>query len=168
MRVRFIGDGGHAGNLKDICRLNGDEITNDAEYIILAYGGITCEALEKRFNQRDELLDNKVIPPNSAFPNIIHPSVIYYACFPCGGVQIMAGVIIQHAVTIGSFSIINTGAIIEHDSVIGRGCHIAPGAVVLGNVHVGDFCFIGANAVVVQGSTVPPRTFVKAGSVWKS
>lgn len=163
MRVQFIGNGGHAGNLRDICRLNGVALTHESRYLVLAYGGVTCEKLEERYSEGKNSTAN-------IFPNIIHPTAIGD---PDGipndaGIQIMALAVMQHNAKIGEFSIINTAAIIEHDVAIGRGCHIAPGAVVLGDVKMGDFCFVGANAVIVQGSTVPDRTFIRAGEVWKS
>jgi UDP-3-O-[3-hydroxymyristoyl] glucosamine N-acyltransferase len=164
MKVRLLGNGGHAGNIKEICRLNGDEIDDDSTALVLAYGALTCEKLE----QRASPFENHQLPAGAVFPNIIHPTAIGNGnLFLLGGIQVMAGVIIQNNATIRQFCIINTGAIIEHDAVIGKGCHIAPGAVVLGDAKVGDFCFVGANAVIVQGCTVPPRTFIKANSVWK-
>lgn len=82
------------------------------------------------------------------------------------GTQILANVVVNAEVEIGSLCIINTGAIIEHGAIIGKGCHIAPGAIVLGEAKIGDFCFIGAGAIVVQGTTIPDRTFVKTLSAW--
>jgi acetyltransferase-like isoleucine patch superfamily enzyme len=161
MSLQFIGDGGHAKNLLALIKIH-HEVVERSEWKVLAFGALTCEKLEKRVTER----------PEGKYPNLIYPDCNYM--IPRNNIkigignQIMCGVVIQADVSIGDFNIINTGAIIEHDTVIGKGCHIAPGAVVLGDVKIGDFCFVGANAVVVQGSVVPPRTFINAGSVWKS
>jgi UDP-3-O-[3-hydroxymyristoyl] glucosamine N-acyltransferase len=159
MQVAFIGQGGHAGNLKDICLARGVQIVADSENMVIAFGGLTCAALEDRCK----------IYREGKYPQMIHPAAIYSpTAHISDGVHVMAGAIIQHKAYIESFCIINTRAVIEHDSHIGKGTHIAPGAIVLGNCKIGEFCFVGANAVVVQGSTVPPRTFIKAGEIWKS
>jgi acetyltransferase EpsM len=175
MKVTFLGFGGHAGNLVDICRLKQYEImgyiddnVRNPDYIaldrvlgaaVLGFGGVTTDKLESRY---------KVMAGSEAhFITLDHPSAVISETAMFGdGVQVMAGAIVQHNVKVESASIINTGAIIEHDSVIGKGCHIAPGAVVLGDCTIGDFCFIGAGAIVVQGTKVPSRTFIHAGTVW--
>lgn len=150
--MKFIGDGGHAGNLRWM-------IDVSSEGNVLAYGGLTCEALEARYND--------AIMRGGLWPNIIHPNA-YFTPWPGigDGNHLMVNSTLQNGVMIGSFNIINTGAIIEHDTVIGNGCHIAPGAIVLGDCKIGDFCFIGAGAIVIQGSIVPDRTFIKAGAIW--
>jgi acetyltransferase-like isoleucine patch superfamily enzyme len=152
MKVQLIGDGGHAGNIKF-----GLKIVDISENKILAFGGLDCEKLEKRYVDR----------PDGNYPNVVN-SFAYTELWDRNsfGVHIMANAAIMNNVRLGDFCIINTGAIIEHDSVIGKGVHIAPGAIVLGSCTVGDFSFIGAGAIIIQGCNVPPRTFVKAGSIW--
>jgi UDP-3-O-[3-hydroxymyristoyl] glucosamine N-acyltransferase len=153
MKVQFIGDGGHAGNLK-----HGLKVVEQSEYKVLAFGGIDCEMLEQRVKNR----------PDGIYPNIVNATS--YRCPGIdnkgNGIQMLAHATIMNNVKLGDFCIINTGAIVEHDSVIGTGVHVAPGAIVLGNCTIGDYSFIGAGAIIIQGCTVPPRTFVKAGSVW--
>lgn len=152
MKVRLIGNGGHASNLKP-----GLKIDPESPNKVLAFGGLTCEKLEKRVNER----------PDGFYPNIVSSDAFYELWdAKAQGVHILAGALIQANVTLGDFCIINTGAIIEHNCTIGKGTHLAPGAIVLGDCKIGDFCFIGANATVIQGSVVPDRTFIKAGSVW--
>ena len=177
MKVTFLGLGGHAGNLIDICDLLQYEIVGyiddnvkfEPKYsplkevvgaAVLGFGALTPDALEKRY---------KVLADSPAhFVPLVHPKAeISQTAMAGDGVQVMCGAIIQHNAQIGSASIINTGAIVEHDAVIGKGCHIAPGAIVLGDVRIGDYCFVGSNSVVVQGAIVPDGTFVKANSVWK-
>jgi UDP-3-O-[3-hydroxymyristoyl] glucosamine N-acyltransferase len=153
MKVQFIGDGGHAGNLK-----YGLEIVEQSDNKVLAFGGMDCEKLEQRVIER----------PDGIYPNIVN-SKAYTELWDwkrTKGVQVLANAAIMNNVTLGDFCIINTGAIIEHDSVIGTGVHVAPGAIVLGNCKIGEYSFIAAGAIVIQGCTVPPRTFVKAHSIW--
>ena len=165
MKVQFIGDGGHAKVLRDMCHLLGIEITDkhDERFpipYVIAYGGITCEALEKRYN------DAEAIAGSKCFPDLYHPSAVMKDIFARGkGCHVMANAVFMGE-RLRDFSIINTGAIVEHGTEIGYGCHIAPGAIVLGDCKVGDFCMIGAGAIIIQGSTVPDRTFVKAGAIW--
>ena len=178
MKLYFLGFGGHAGNLLDICELQGYEVAGYADEnvhnnkypkitelpkganAVLGFGGIDCEFLEHRYNSH---LDYE-----AEWPVLVHPDTTLSPHGLCGkGTQIMAGVVIQRNVSIGQFCIINTCAVIEHNAQVGDGCHIAPGAIVLGDAKVGDYCFIGANAVIVQGCSVQPHTFVKANSTWK-
>lgn len=175
MKVTFLGFGGHAGNLVDICNLKGYEIagyidvqSKDTKYpkldkvegsAILGFGALSPDALERRY---------KLLADDEAhFLTLYHPQAIISPTAAFGdGVQIMAGAIVQHNTQVDSGCIINTGALIEHDCIIHKGCHIAPRATVLGDCEIGEFSFIGASAVIVQGSKVPPRSFIKAGSVW--
>ena len=100
------------------------------------------------------------------FASVIHPAaVIAPETRLAGGVQIMAGAILQTGCTVEEDSIINTGARIDHDCLIGAHAHVAPGAVLSGNVHVGARAHIGAGATVIQGVHVGDDVMVGAGAV---
>jgi UDP-3-O-[3-hydroxymyristoyl] glucosamine N-acyltransferase len=160
MSVQFIGQGGHSHVLRDICEQFGIKIVEKSIEKVLAFGALTPEKLEERYNQEQA---------GNIYPCLIHHTAWISDKTSIGrGTQILANAVINSSARIGAFCIINTGAIIEHDARIGDGCHIAPGAIVLGDAKVGKFCFVGAGAIVIQGNVVPDRTFVKAGSVWKS
>src|SRR5690606_3976184 len=59
------------------------------------------------------------------FGTLIHPSAVISSSVTLGeGAQVMAGAIIQPAVTIGANSLINTRASVDHDCVIGSHVHI--------------------------------------------
>jgi UDP-perosamine 4-acetyltransferase len=97
------------------------------------------------------------------FNDLIHPSAVCATDSRlCGGVQIMAGVVLQPDVEIGENSIINTGALIDHDCRVGKHVHIAPGAILCGGVTLADHVFIGAGAVIGPGVTVHSHAIVGA------
>ncbi len=100
------------------------------------------------------------------FPSVIHPNA-YVAedTAIASGAQIMAGAIIQPAVSIGDNCIINTRSSIDHDSFIGNHVHISPGAVLCGNVHIEDEAHVGAGAIIKQGIRVGKGSIVGAGAV---
>jgi sugar O-acyltransferase (sialic acid O-acetyltransferase NeuD family) len=189
--VILIGAGGHSKMVFDIVQSIGSRIdgyvddadppfawrkitesemeATDSPELAIAFVGLTCAALERRFNLMEKYRDKfKLRQIHNVFPQLVHPkALVSKGAFVGYGTQVMAGAAANYGAHIGFGCVINTGAIIEHDARIGDGCHIAPRATVLGGAKVGDFCFIGAGAIVIQGTEVPPRTFVKAGTVWK-
>ena len=84
------------------------------------------------------------------------------AVLGAGGVQLIAGAVVNAATSIGEGVIVNTNASVDHDCTIGDYVHIAPDVVLGGGVTV------GAGAVVTNdveaGSTVvgvPARPIVR-------
>ncbi len=99
------------------------------------------------------------------FPALIHPAAwVAPDVVLEGGVQVMAGAVVQPGCRIGENSIINTRAGVDHDCRIGAHVHIAPGATLCGGVQVGDDAFIGAGALLIQGIHVGERAVLGAGA----
>jgi sugar O-acyltransferase (sialic acid O-acetyltransferase NeuD family) len=98
------------------------------------------------------------------FPALVHPTAwIASGVVLSGGVQVMAGAIIQPGCLIGENSIINTRASIDHECRIGSNVHVAPGATLCGSVIVEEGAFIGAGATVIEGICVGKSAVVGAG-----
>jgi sugar O-acyltransferase (sialic acid O-acetyltransferase NeuD family) len=79
--------------------------------------------------------------------------------------QALPGVIVQPAVEIGDWVILNTGCQISHDCAIGDWCFIAPGAVLTGGVLLCENAFVGANATILPNRGVGRNAIVGAGAV---
>lgn len=99
------------------------------------------------------------------FPPIVHPRARVSPRASLGaGCLVMANVDVDAFAGIGDLCVLWPQAIISHDNAIGEGTFISPAATLCGFVSVGALSFIGANCTIVDGSTLPPRSFVKAGS----
>ena len=100
-----------------------------------------------------------------AFATLIHPaSVIASGVTLSPGAQIMAGAVLQTAVSIGENTVVNTRASLDHHCRIGAHAFVGPGAVLSGEVTVGPEAFIGTGASVIQGITLGDRCLVGAGA----
>lgn len=98
------------------------------------------------------------------FPVLVHPTAwVASDVVLKGGVQVMAGAVIQPSCEIGENSIINTRASVDHDCFVGRNVHVAPGATLCGAVTIEDGAFIGAGATVIQGLRIGAGAVVGAG-----
>lgn len=99
------------------------------------------------------------------FPSIVHPRARVSPRASLGaGCLVMANVDVDAFAGIGDLCVLWPQATISHDNAIGEGTFISPAATLCGFVSVGALSFIGANCTIVDGSTLPPRSFVKAGS----
>lgn len=83
------------------------------------------------------------------------------------GTIIMHNSVINANTQIGNNCIINTNAIVEHDCIVQDNCHISVFAILCGQSQLGEGSFVGANSTVINCVNVPPRSFVKAGSIYK-
>jgi len=81
------------------------------------------------------------------------------------GTVVMAGAVINSAVTIGRHCIINTNASIDHDCIIEDFVHISPNAALAGNVFVGEGTHIGIGASVIPGIQIGKWCTIGAGAV---
>lgn len=121
----------------------------------------TCSGLSAR-----RALFGRFASRGYKFPVILHPSaVIASDAILADGAQVMAGAVIQPAVSIGANALVNTGAIVEHDCRVGAHAHIAPGAVLCGAVSIGEGAHIGAGAVVLVGVSIGSGAVVAGGAV---
>lgn len=100
------------------------------------------------------------------FLTVCHPSAVLSRTVQLGGgVQIMAGAIVQSLVELGPNCVVNTGARIDHDCQLGPHVFIGPGATLCGAVSVGEGALIGAGAVLLPGISVGREAIVGAGAV---
>ena len=79
------------------------------------------------------------------------------------GTTIGHGVIVNAAVEVGKYCIINSFALLEHDVRIEDHCHISTGALVNGNVQIGTESFVGSGSMIREGINLPPRSVIGAG-----
>ena len=128
---------------------------------VLGVGGVTRDALERRF-----LLFERYLASGRAAPPLRHPAAYVSAAAQIEeGANILAGAVVQPGAVIGRAAIVNTGAIVEHDSHLGAGSHLAPRAVLLGGVTVGRCAMIGAGAVVLPQCEIGDGVLVAANSL---
>lgn len=100
------------------------------------------------------------------FPILIHKSTIKYASAQIGeGVQILPGVVLDAAIEIGDFCIINNHATISHNVKIGDFCHIAIQVALSGGVTIGEGTLIGAGSVVLPEIKIGKWAIIGAGAV---
>ena len=98
--------------------------------------------------------------------DVIHPSAIISPRHTFGvGVQVLAGAVVQPAVSVGDNVIINTRASIDHDCIIERDVMIGPGAIVCGEVRIGAGAYVGAGAVILPGVQIGRDATIGAGSI---
>ncbi|MGB9669911.1 MAG: acetyltransferase [Halothiobacillaceae bacterium] len=98
-------------------------------------------------------------------PTLIHPSAIVARDVHLGGgVQVMAGAVIQPGATIGEDVLLNTAVRVDHDCQIGAHTHLAPGVILCGGVTVGEGVFVGAGAVLLPGVRIGEGAQVAAGA----
>ena len=81
------------------------------------------------------------------------------------GSMVFAGAVIQPAVTVGRFAIVNTRSSIDHDCEIGDFAHVAPGATLGGGVRVGENSLVGIGAVVNPSVTIGRDCCIGSGAV---
>ncbi len=129
---------------------------------IMGLGGVTRDALERRFS-----LFERYLGSGRAAPAVCHPAahVSPSAQLEAGAI-ILAGAIVQPGAVVGRAAIVNSGAIVEHDSRLGAGSHLAPRAVLLGAVTVGRCAMIGAGAIVLPQGEVGDGILVAANSLF--
>ncbi|CAH1192899.1 Putative acetyltransferase EpsM [Paenibacillus plantiphilus] len=181
----LLGAGGHAKVLLDIIRQTNNTILGvvapEAVNIGVPYIG-NDDQLVSQFPPDSVLLVNGIgsvgkISTRKAvfdsfkqqgyrFETLIHYSATVSASTKLSeGVQIMAGVIIQPGVTLGSNTIINTRSVVDHDCKLGEHVHISPGAILCGNVLIEPEVHIGAGATIIQSIRIRRGSIVGAGAV---
>ncbi len=100
-------------------------------------------------------------PINAIHPKTSISSSVNYK----NGVTIMANVVMNADVQLGSNVIVNTGTIIEHDCEIGNHVHISTGARVAGGVIVQDGVHLGIGAIVKENIHIGAKAIIGAGAV---
>jgi len=186
--VVVIGSGGHAGVVIEALKEQGLEVlgiidpnkklgekyfgaevigddTSIIEFspseIVLANGIGSLPNLNQRW-----VIAKQMRQLGFGFISVVHPrTVISNSVSLAEGVQIMAGCVLQHHVSIDIDSIVNSGCILDHDCKVGKNCHLAPGTVLSGNVVVGDGSHLGTGSTVIQEIKIGDNAIVAAGSV---
>ena len=184
----ILGSGGHAGVLIEILSHYKFEVLGLVDpnkrvgEKVFGLEVIAGDVMEEDFSTDSILLINGIgsLPDNQKrmniakdmrsrgfeFASVIHPSAtLSKSCSISEGAQVMAGSVIQHNVSIGIDTIINTGTLIDHECKIGNNCHAAPGSVLSGNVNIGDKVHIGTGSTIIQGITIGEGCIVAPGSV---
>ena len=181
--ILLVGAGGHAKGLVEIIIARGAELIGhtgpepsewlqapylgedeaiqpDQGHIVLGFGAVTPENLQKRLEKLEQLVgDGFTLPP------VVSPHAIISPSAEIGdGCHILPGALIHAASSLGPGVIVNSRAVIEHDCHIGAGSHVAPGAIILGDCRIGQACMIGAGAVILPGAEVPDQTLIAANS----
>jgi UDP-perosamine 4-acetyltransferase len=185
----LIGAGGHARVLLDALELAGAKVIGllDADaslagHKVMGYAVLGGdEVLQRHAPGSVELVNaigsvdsmrlrksvyDKLRAAGHVFVGVFHPrATLSRHAVAAGGVQLMAGAVIQAGARLGEDTIVNTGATVDHDCVVGAHVHIAPGATLSGNVQVGDETHVGAGATVIQGVRIGAGCTVAAGAV---
>lgn len=126
-------------------------------HALLAVGQIGLSSTRNRLAQELEHLQFSLPVVISGFAHVSP-----YAQLGIG-TSVGHGVIVNSAVRVGRFCILNTRALIEHDVQIGDHCHISTGVLINGGVFVGPSSFIGSGAMIREGLNLPAHTSVSAG-----
>ena len=143
------------------CDENISKYISDENHFLITLGQIKTAQKRKELYQQIKNSGGK-------FATIISPKA-----YVSKHAKIDEGTIIMHnsfvnaGVEIGKNCIINTKALLEHDVKIGNHCHISTGAILNGDVTIEDETFIGSNTTIVQGTNIPQKNFIKAGSLVK-
>lgn len=137
------------------------ELRTQYDYAFVTVGQIRSAELKvKLFNQL-KMLGYKQ-------PDLVSPLAYVSKHATIGeGTIIMHYAMVSAAAKVGDNCIINSKALIEHDAVIESHCHISTGAIINGGVRVGEQSFIGSQTTTKQTITIPPNSFIKAGTVVK-
>lgn len=105
------------------------------------------------------------LSPSIEFISAVHPDAVVSETAQLGlGSVIMAGVVVNPNVSVGSHCILNTNSSIDHDSTMGNYSSIAPNVAIAGNVAIGEYGFVGIGASVSNGVTIGANTVIGAGS----
>ena len=190
-KLILIGGGGHCKSCIDVIEQENKykiegilDCSNRIGQMVLGYKIIgTDDDIEKYAKQEFEFLITigqiqspdiriklfeKIKSYNGKLAKIVSPLayVSKHANIDLGTI-IMHGAMVNAGAKIGKNCIINSKALIEHDCEIGDNCHIAIGATLAGEVIVEQNSFIGANSTLVQCLHLPPKSFIKAGTLVK-
>jgi UDP-perosamine 4-acetyltransferase len=185
----FIGAGGHAKVLLDTLNLLGIAVSGICDPLQPASGGLSrlrwyaddnavlhfnpsatrvVNAIgSTRDTSKRSFIYRKFKNSGFHFISVIHPtsSVSHLDTEIGGGLQALAGSVINASVTIGENVLVNTHAVIEHDCTIGSHTHVASGAIICGGCLLGENVHVGAGAVIKQGITIGSGSVIAAGAV---
>ncbi len=111
---------------------------------------------------------SKISNDRVAFPNLIHPKVVYTdpETFGIGkGNIIQGGCAFSCDVSIGDFNVMNGSVVFGHDDVIGSYNVFMPAIRVSGEVIIGESNFFGVGSIILQQIKIGNSIRLGAGSV---
>jgi len=95
-------------------------------------------------------------------PVLEHPRAYVASTASIGaGSFVMAGAIVDRAVSLREIVVVWPGACINHDVHVGDNCFVSPNATLCRFARVGSHSFIGAGAAVVDHGVVPASSYVR-------
>ena len=190
-KLILVGGGGHCKSCIDVIEQTGEyeiagvldipekigqkvlgyEITGSDEdiekyakrdvYFLITLGQIESADLRKK-------LFETIKKSGGKFATVISPRAYVSKYSKIGeGTIVMHDALVNAGAEIGKNCILNTKCLVEHDCVVEDNVHIAVGAVLSGGVKVSAESFIGTNSTVVQYKEIAPKSFVKAGMLYK-
>jgi acetyltransferase EpsM len=77
---------------------------------------------------------------------------------------VLPGAIVNARAGVGDHCIVNSGAIVEHDVSVGSYTHLCPGSVVGGGSSIGEGCFIGLGSRVRDHVSIGKASHVAMGA----
>lgn len=100
------------------------------------------------------------------FPNIIHPSVVFFDDVTIGqGNVFFPFSVVSAKTSIGDANIFYPHCYIGHDSTVGHANLIAAHCGISGGVTIGDSCFLGTGSRILPGLTLHNSSTLGAGAV---
>ncbi|CAD5896983.1 putative acetyltransferase [Carnobacterium maltaromaticum] len=100
------------------------------------------------------------------FATLIHPSAIISTNSSIDhGCVLMAGVIVNPNVKIGTFCILNTSCTVDHDCILSSYVHLSPGVHLAGSVVINRETWIGIGSTVSNNVFICEETTIGAGSL---
>lgn len=101
-----------------------------------------------------------------ACPSFVHDTAMVYSSARIGkGVQVLPNAVIDAAVVLGDFTIVNNNATVSHNTVVEDYCHIAINAAVSGGCTIGEGTLVGAGSVILPKITIGKWVTIGAGAV---
>lgn len=108
------------------------------------------------------------IQSSLAFPNIIHPTVLFIdkerIALGHGNI-ICAGNILTTDIQIGNFCIVNIGSTIGHDAELADFSSIMPGVNISGGAKLREGVYVGTGAKLIKATTLGANAVIGAGAI---
>jgi len=99
-------------------------------------------------------------------PSFVHNTAMMYPSATVGiGVQVLPNAVVDAAVVLGDFTIVNNNATVSHNTKVGAYCHIAINAAISGGCIIGEGTLVGAGSVLLPEITIGKWVTIGAGAV---
>lgn len=113
-------------------------------------------------------ISNSITNPQIAFPQLIHPSVIFgdRSSIRLGkGCIICANTVLTCDITIGDFVIMNLSCTVGHDAEIGNYSAFMPTCNISGYATVGECVYCGTGVNIIDRTSIGDDSVIGAGAV---